>query len=221
VIAWDVGRENSTAALHELEALVAKMGAAIGGVGQPLFVPRDHSLGWAWIPLGRATQAIDLATVEGIMQQHSDTLRVTLGTVRAALPGFRATHVEALRAQAVSTLAGDRAHRVISYADPGVRAAALLTGDMASTRALVAESLGPLGADDEGAERLRETLAVFLAEGGSYLSTSERIHVHKNTVKYRIDKAIEMRGQGLDHERLNMELALIACQWLGRSVLSN
>jgi DNA-binding PucR family transcriptional regulator len=38
-------------------------------------------------------------------------------------------------------------------------------------------------------------------------------------VKYRVDKAIEERGRPLDDERLELELALVACRWLGAGVL--
>ena len=80
--------------------------------------------------------------------------------------------------------------------------------------------LGPLAADDEGAERVRETLLTFLTEKGSFVATAERTHLHKNTVKYRVDKAIELRGRPIDDDRFNLELALIACRWLGESVLT-
>jgi DNA-binding PucR family transcriptional regulator len=59
----------------------------------------------------------------------------------------------------------------------------------------------------------------FLAERGSYVATAARVHLHKNTVKYRIDKAIEERGRPVDDGRLELELALIACRWLGETVL--
>jgi sugar diacid utilization regulator len=55
---------------------------------------------------------------------------------------------------------------------------------------LVRKALGPLAADTEPAARLRETLQVFLAEKGSYLATAERLHLHENAVKYRVDKAL-------------------------------
>ncbi|MGN6722396.1 MAG: PucR family transcriptional regulator, partial [Marmoricola sp.] len=108
---------------------------------------------------------------------------------------------------------------VTTYDEPGVRAAALLTQDIDSARHLVAEVLGPLAADDEPTERLRETLLVFLSEGGSFRSAGERLHVHRNTVKYRVDRAVEVRGRELSGDRFNLELALLACQWLGQAVL--
>jgi DNA-binding PucR family transcriptional regulator len=94
-----------------------------------------------------------------------------------------------------------------------------LAGDLESARRLVATSLGRLAGDSEQAERLRHTVQVFLAEKGSYLATAERLHLHKNTVKYRVDKAMEGRGRPVAEDRFDLELALMACDRLGPAVL--
>ena len=116
-------------------------------------------------------------------------------------------------------IAGDEGRRVVTYANPGVRTAAMLAADMSGTRQLVAMALGGLAQNTDGSARLRETLAVFLAEKGSYVATAERMLLHKNTVKYRVDKAVAQRGRQLDEDRLELELALLACDWLGLGVL--
>lgn len=219
VIVWDPDRDSSTSALRRIESVVAKIAEMVGATGQPLFLPQDRSLGWAWIPLGRTPAVLDAVTVGRAVASLDAGVRVAVGSAGAAASGFRATHLEALRAYNVSTIAADRAATVTSYAEPGVRAAALLTSDLASARDLVAQVLGGLAADDEPSERLRETLLVFLSEAGSFRSAGERLHVHRNTVKYRVDRAIEIRGRSLDDDRFNLELALLACQWLGRAVL--
>jgi len=198
---------------------VAAVGDAIGGAGPPLFIPQDRALAWGWIPLRRVEET-NMEAVTKVVTDAGGQLRIALGTVGAALSGFRSTHLEALRAHTVATIAGDLADPVTTYATPGVRAASLLTGDLASARALVAHALGGLASDDEASARLRETLLAFLTEGSSFLATSKLIHVHKNTVKYRVDKAVEIRGRTLDDDRFNLELALIACRWLGHAVLT-
>ena len=119
----------------------------------------------------------------------------------------------------MAVAAHESARRLTSFADPEVRTAAMLAADLETTRRLVGKALGGLAADSESAERLRDTLLIFLGEKGSYTATAERVHLHKNTVKYRIDKAVEERGRPLDDERLELELALVACRWLGSSVL--
>lgn len=220
VVAWDPDRDSSTSALRRIESVVAKIAEVIGAVGQPLFLPQDRSLGWAWIPLGRAPVTIDLELLGRVAHAVDPGIRVALGLSGAAAAGFRSTHVEALRAYGVATIAAERAATITSYAEPGVRATALLTADLAAARDLVAQVLGGLSVDDEPTQRLRETLLVFLSEGGSFRAAGERLHVHRNTVKYRVDRAIEVRGRDLDDDRFNLELALLACQWLGQAVLS-
>lgn len=219
VIVWDPDRNSSTSALRRIESVVARIAEVIGSTGQPLFVPQDHSLGWAWIPLGRAPTSVDVVAVGRAVVGIDAGVRIALGAPGAAISGFRATHQQATRAYNVAAIAADRAAPVTSYEDPGVRAAALLTSDLGSARDLVSQVLGGLAADDEPTERLRETLLVFLSEAGSFRSAGERLHVHRNTVKYRVDRAIEVRGRPLDDDRFNLELALLACQWLGGAVL--
>jgi DNA-binding PucR family transcriptional regulator len=43
--------------------------------------------------------------------------------------------------------------------------------------------------------------------------------MHKNTVQYRVRKAEEALGRPLSARRRDVELALLACEWLGASVL--
>lgn len=219
VVLWAGETESSPQQLRQLEQVLAGVGDAVGATGQPLFVAQDASSVWGWLPLGRQIGEIDLDALDRVVSAASPGLRIALGNPAAAATGFCTSHREATRAHAVATTAADRAERVTTYADSGVRAVALLAGDLPTTRELVLSTLGPLAADDENAARLRETLLTFLAEKGSYLATAERVHLHKNTVKYRVDKAIEMRGKALDDDRFNLELALLACRWLGRVVL--
>ena len=86
-------------------------------------------------------------------------------------------------------------------------------------QAWVIQTLGSLAADDDHHARLRNTLRVFLQENGSYKATAERLILHKNSVQYRVRKAEEALGHDLDENRLHLELALLASQWLGPAVL--
>jgi DNA-binding PucR family transcriptional regulator len=59
---------------------------------------------------------------------------------------------------------------------------------------------------------------VFLATGGSLATTARRLQVHRNTVKYRVGRAEEVRGRPVttaEGDRLDVELALLAAAWLG------
>jgi len=44
--------------------------------------------------------------------------------------------------------------------------------------------------------------------------------MHKNSVKYRVEKAGQERGRPIRGDRLDVELALHVCHWLGHAVLN-
>jgi DNA-binding PucR family transcriptional regulator len=94
-----------------------------------------------------------------------------------------------------------------------------MSGSIGLARAWVIETLGGLAADDGHSATLRDTLRVFLHENGSFKATAERLVLHKNTVQYRIRKAEESLGHPVGENRLQVELALLASQWLGAAVL--
>jgi DNA-binding PucR family transcriptional regulator len=96
---------------------------------------------------------------------------------------------------------------------------ALMSGSIELLQTWVTETLGALADDDEHNARMRDTLRVFLQENGSYKTTAERLMLHKNTVQYRVRKAEESLRHPISPDRLNIELALLASQWLGAAVL--
>jgi DNA-binding PucR family transcriptional regulator len=74
--------------------------------------------------------------------------------------------------------------------------------------------LASLAGDDQAIARLRETLRVLLEANGSYREAAARMHVHKNTVLYRVRKAEELLGRPVTDGRLAVEVALLACDQL-------
>lgn len=80
--------------------------------------------------------------------------------------------------------------------------------------------LGRLAADDPAAAQLRHTLREFLSSGGSFVATAEKLHLHRNSVAYRISKAEEQIGHSVRECRLDLENALALCHWLGAAVLA-
>ena len=71
--------------------------------------------------------------------------------------------------------------------------------------------LGPVLDHDLSTDSgLLSTLEVFLACSGSWRRTAERIHVHLNTVRYRIGKVEKLTGRDLSQidDRLDVYLAL-------------
>jgi len=215
VVLWSTGE---TGDLPGLERHLGRVARALGSTQQPLFAAQDRATAWGWVPLGTGpvTQPVRHTTLGDL---EDVGIRVAIGVPATGVEGFRSSHLDALAAQSVAHVAQDQARAVTAYGDPEVRAAALLCADLEATRRLVRTALGDLAEDTESAQRLRETLRVFLSTRNSFAATAELVHLHKNTVKYRVDRAVELRGRGVDEDRLDLELALIACRWLGTAAL--
>ena len=118
---------------------------------------------------------------------------------------------------AVALGAGPSGPRLTGFAE--VAPLALMVSSTELLRAWVHETLGQLADDDDQHARLRDTLRVFLEENGSFKATAERLILHKNSVQYRVRKAEEALGHPIADNRLDLELALLASQWLGATVL--
>jgi PucR-like helix-turn-helix protein/diguanylate cyclase with GGDEF domain len=216
VVAWISEAPAGGDTLGLLERATAEVAAGAHCDGRPLFVPQDESGAWAWLPLGpRREIALPGPDVKSTSDGHR--IRFAFGEPAPGVAGFRRTHQQALSAQAVALAAGASGPPVTSFGE--VAPLALMSGSLDLLRAWVIETLGPLADDDDQNARLRDTLQVFLRENGSYKSTAERLTLHKNTVQYRVRKAEEALGHPIAQDRLRVELALLAAQWLGPTVL--
>jgi DNA-binding PucR family transcriptional regulator len=66
---------------------------------------------------------------------------------------------------------------------------------------------------------VRETLKCCLDNDRNITATSERLHVAKSTVNYRVDKAERLRGRPVGDRRLQLHTALHLVERLGPMVL--
>lgn len=85
----------------------------------------------------------------------------------------------------------------------------------------VRDTLGPLACNSVADLKLRETAKVFLRSGASLKSAGEELHLHSNTVKYRVGRAAQRRGRPLTDDRLDVEIALEMCELFGAAVLNS
>jgi DNA-binding PucR family transcriptional regulator len=216
VVTWITGASGGGDALGRLEHVTAEVAAEVRCEGKPIFIPQDEFSAWAWLPLGaRRDIALPGLDVKGIIAE--DRIRFAFGEPALGVAGFRRTHQQALSAQAVALAAGPSGQLVTSFGE--VAPLALMSGSIELLRTWVTETLGALADDDEHNARMRDTLRVFLQENGSYKTTAERLMLHKNTVQYRVRKAEESLRRPIAQDRLHIELALLASQWLGHAVL--
>ena len=216
VVVWHPGPDGRDKA-GAAERFVAELAESIA-IEAPLFIPVDDVTGWAWLPVPAAADAT--ARIRRRAAATPDHPYLAIGAALPGVDGFRRSHQQAMAAHDVVESSGGALGRVFSAEDPGLAAAALLGANVATARVWVGEVLGPLAAATDADERLRETLRVFLRTGSSYKAAGAELHFHVNTVKYRVQRAIERRGRPIAEDRLDVEIALLLCRWYGASVLS-
>lgn len=128
------------------------------------------------------------------------------------------------RSVAEARLAADYAHLrgaaggVTTYADAGSYRV-LLAAQSADSRAAFARAvLGPvIDQDRERGTRLIPTLDAFLQDAGHWQRVSEQLHLHVNTLRYRIGRVEQLTGRQLSsfEERVNLFIALEALRTAG------
>ena len=199
-----------------LEPFVIAIAEALK-IDGPLFIAADRATAWAWLPLQYAT-ADPIAEIRRLADSDSNAIRVAVGTIESGVAGFRGSHRRAQDAHKVAV--ADRAHRrIVAATEPEVRVAALMVDDLARTRQWVHDTLGPLANNSTGDAKLRETLRIFLREGSSHTAAAEHLGLHRNTVGYRVNKAVQRRGRPITDDQIEVELALLACDQFHEAVL--
>ncbi|MGV1048522.1 MAG: PucR family transcriptional regulator [Solirubrobacterales bacterium] len=198
VVLWGAGGS-------ELDRAAARIAKRLG-VAPPLTMPLGARglAAWfgSWDPLDPA-----------LLPAPAGEVRCALGTPRAGIEGFGASHREALRARrAAEACAIEGA--IVAY--PEIALASLLCDDPEHARAFMLDEIGPLlgGARPEPMRRLRETLEAYFAELASVSRAARRRGVHENTVQYRLHGAAELLGRGVGERPLELQLALAIARLL-------
>jgi DNA-binding PucR family transcriptional regulator len=215
-VVWSGEESGEADRVGRLERHVSQLAAALGGHPRAvLSVAPDDATVWAWIPV--PSSGIDAGAAA--TQLADSSLRAAVGSPAAGLAGFRATHRQARQAQSLA-MAADPAQARPLLASSELGPLALVATDVDGVRSWVQDVLGGLAMDDDNCARLRETVWAYLSSGGSPNTAAAELHLHKNTIQYRIRKAEEARGRPLAEGRIDVEVALLACRLLGRTVLT-
>jgi purine catabolism regulator len=149
--------------------------------------------------------------------------RVTAGVGRylAEVRGLAQAYREADQALAIgrALLGGDRS---VHFEDLGVQRLLFQLRDNPELASFYEDLLGKLQAHDEknGAE-LVNTLEAFFECHGNHVRTAQRLHLHRNTLLYRLDRARTVLGIDLDdaETRLALQVALKIGRVIGRRPL--
>ncbi len=228
MVMWYPDHGSESDALPRLQRFLRELAEAVGVGGSPLFVAADRSCGWGWLPYRTAATDV-VQKVRQFALARPDSPSLAIGSMAGGVEGFRRSHREAEEARGVAIVSeglNSSSPTVVAATDPGLSVVARLVGSASSvesTREWVATVLGDLANDDENDARLRETLRVYLGSGGSYKVAAEELNLHFNSVKYRVARAVDRRGREISSaiggDRLDVELALLACHWYGSAVL--
>ncbi|WP_040799504.1 PucR family transcriptional regulator [Nocardia higoensis] len=203
-------RQAGVPASDLLRAGVAMLTAATGK--EPLTALIDEQNCWVWIS-SAGKPSLDVELLQRELARRKG-IHVAVGDLGAGLDGFRQTFRDAQRARNLALLADSGSPLTLHSR---VALTGLLMDHLADTRAWVHRVLGALMRDDETTARLRETVRTYLDCRGSLTDAAARMHIHKNTVHYRIRRAEEVLGHPLTVDRLDIEVALRVSEQLGMS----
>lgn len=210
---WTENPEPGSAGTGKLERLVQRL-ASGHHPADVLITPSGTHGVWAWIaedervshPLGRLPWSDGAWGAElGDDGALAGGLRIAVGEPARGITGFRQTHREAMAAQRIAE-ADRRQPTCTRYGD--VELVAMITKDAEALHAFVTRTVGPLLAAGTAHDQLRATLLAFLTCQGNQEATARRLEVHKNTVRYRLQRLHELLDRDLYADRASLDLAM-------------
>lgn len=140
----------------------------------------------------------------------SEIVSLGVGRVRSGIDGIRQSHQEARQALTLGRRLRGPGH-VTSFDQLGVYRLIYAAEGLPELTTFQDEALGSLLAYDQqhGAELIK-TLEAFFAANCSPKEAAGILHVHRNTVLYRLERIAEITGQDLNDAdiRLRLHLAL-------------
>lgn len=92
--------------------------------------------------------------------------------------------------------------------DLGIYRLLLALRETATLGPFVAQTLAPLLADRRNGDVLIQTLEVFFACNGNLSAAARELHLHRNSLLYRLHRARELLGHDLDDPELRLALQL-------------
>jgi DNA-binding PucR family transcriptional regulator len=219
LVVW-CGESKDGNELVAMERFVAEFAKALNAHERPLFIGADRVTGWAWIPVPDDAAPHAITRLREFVNARTGAPWIAAGAPLPGIDGFRRSHEQAQAARAVVMASGSRQPAVTAVSDPGLVVTAHFCSDLQQTRAWVRDVLGPLASATDSDERMRETLREFLHNGSSFKATADELHLHVNSVKYRVQRALERRGRPITDDRLDVEVALLLCHWFDTAVLN-
>lgn len=196
---------NEQVALLDSEALVQLMegGVVVFCHAEPPQSAAAHKV------MPRSVRQLAEAVLSRLRAQFPSA-HVALGVGRAAesLAQWRASYQEAVAAQRIA--AQWRVNQPLYFADLGVYRLLSLLLETPELLSFYRETLGELADESPSNQDFILTLETFFEEHGNLSQTASRLHVHRNTLLYRMERIAQLGGFDLDNPetRLAVHLAL-------------
>ncbi len=195
------------------------LATALSAVAPPLLVPRDEREMHAWFPIPAGAAVTADAIASALDKVHGPKVHIAIGRPESGIDGFRRTNDQAKRVKDILLTSALKLPTAVTYEQLGPLA--LMTSDADALRRFVLRVLGRLAKNGEREETLRDTLLAFLGHNRSYAATAQAMVLHRNSVQYRVQRALELCERDLNDADVALELhtALTAAHWLGKAVL--
>jgi len=192
---------------YDLRSVVDPVLRQWGTPTATLIIPVGLQAIWAW-----GTVVPDPArALRGSAPDLGDA-SVVVGELHSGLIGIRESHLEA---RAVERLVRLKSNDLpIFAAHENVALEVLLLSDVEAANQFVARTLGPLADDDARMADLRSTLSLYLDMDHSLAKTAAVEHISKNTVTYRVQKALALCAH-TNGSTTDLQAALRIHSWIG------
>jgi purine catabolism regulator len=162
---------------------------------------------------GEETEAAGDALADKIRQAVAEselglTVSVAVGRLCRKPEDFRPAYLEAQQALDLMVRFGKR-EQIINYERLGVYRLLAQVEDRAGLEAFAGRVLGPLASYDStrGTPLLR-TLEIYLQRHGNLRQTARELHIHLNTLHYRLRRIGEITGMDLKDADVRLDLLL-------------
>jgi purine catabolism regulator len=198
-------RDNNPTA-RQIEALCNEQSGALGygALVQPygseviVFCEGDEN----------AARDLALAVQGRVLERYGERIATGMGQSAGDLRAWRESFQQAVAA--FRTAQQWKLSTPLAFREMGVyRLLSLLAGSPELVR-FYRETLGELTENTPQNNEFIATLDAFFEEHGNLTRTAKRLHIHRNTLLYRMDRIREISGLGLDNPetRLAVHLAL-------------
>ncbi len=145
-------------------------------------------------------------------ENHPYTVSAGISSHVSDLAGFRQAYECAEQSLEIGRAFQEQSTSAVThYEDLGLFRIVSLTESSASLQRFCQDAIGPLiSYDAEHGTELVKTLRVFLEQSQNLAQTAKALHIHYNTLRYRLDRVQEILGDVLDtqQQRLAIEVAL-------------